>query len=210
VICTVLYILVVIVLTGMVRYDQLDENAAVAQAFGQRGMNWAKVIITPAALAGITSVILVSLLGSTRVMMSMSRDGLLPQAFSTIHPTFKTPWKGTILVGLLAAPMAGLLPLGALLELTNIGTLFAFAVVCGAVMVMRYANPDAPRPFRVPAIWLIGPLGIASCLLLMMSLPPENWYRLFGWMVIGLAIYFLYSRYHSILGNRTAASQPAA
>src|SRR5262249_5996523 len=144
-ICTVLYILVVIVLTGMVRYDQLDEKAAVAEAFGQRGMGWAKTLIVPAALAGITSVILVSLLGSTRVMMSMSRDGLLPPAFSNIHSSFRTPWKGTIVVGILAALMGGLLPLDALLELTNIGTLFAFAVVCGAVMVMRYTNPDAPR-----------------------------------------------------------------
>src|SRR5207249_3554077 len=123
-ICTVLYILVVIVLTGMVKYDQLDEKAAVAQAFEQRDMTWAKALITPAALAGLTSVILVSLLGSTRVLMAMSRDGLLPPFFSTIHSSFKTPWKGTIVVGLIAAPMAGLLPLDALLQLTNIGTLF--------------------------------------------------------------------------------------
>jgi basic amino acid/polyamine antiporter, APA family len=206
VICTVLYILVVIVLTGMVRYDQLDEKAAVAEAFGQRGMNWAKALITPAALAGITSVILVSLLGSTRVIMSMSRDGLLPPFFSSIHPTYKTPWKGTIVVGIVAALMGGLLPLDALLELTNIGTLFAFAVVCGAVMVMRRTNPDAPRPFRVPALWLVAPLGIALCLLLMLSLPPENWYRLVVWMAIGLAIYFLYGRFHSSLGRQTSGA----
>lgn len=208
-ICTILYIGVVIVLTGMVRYDQLDEKAAVAEAFGQRGMAWAKALITPAALAGITSVILVSLLGSTRVMMAMSRDGLLPPAFSNIHRSYKTPWKGTIVVGIVAALMGGLLPLDALLELTNIGTLFAFAVVCGAVMVMRYTNPDAPRPFRVPAVWLVGPLGIALCLLLMLSLPPENWYRLIGWMVIGLVIYFAYSRHRSVLRRRaTAATSP--
>jgi APA family basic amino acid/polyamine antiporter len=149
---------------------------------------------------------LVSLLGSTRVIMAMSRDGLLPPFFSNIHPSYKTPWKGTIVVGLCAALMGGLLPLDALLELTNIGTLFAFAVVCGAVMVMRRTNPDAPRPFRVPAVWLVGPLGIALCLLLMLSLPPENWYRLFVWMALGLAIYFLYGRSHSVLGRQSGGA----
>jgi APA family basic amino acid/polyamine antiporter len=208
-ICTVLYIGVVVVLTGMVRYDQLDENAAVAQAFAHPnvGMTWAKALITPAALAGITSVILVSLLGSTRVLMAMSRDGLLPPFFSTIHQSYKTPWKGTIVVGLVAALMGGLLPLDALLELTNIGTLFAFAVVCGAVMVMRVINPDAPRPFKVPLVWLVGPLGIALCLLLMLSLPAENWYRLAGWMALGLIIYFLYGRHHSVLQQQTPPAQ---
>ena len=209
VICTILYIGVVVVLTGMVRYDQLDEKAAVAQAFAQRDMNWAKALITPAALAGLTSVMLVSLLGSTRVLMAMSRDGLLPPFFSAIHPSFRTPWKGTIAVGVVAALMGGLLPLDALLELTNIGTLFAFAVVCGAVLVMRRTNPDTPRPFKVPVVWLVGPLGIASCLLLMLSLPAHNWYRLFVWMAIGLTIYFLYGRSHSFLGRRDAAGGPA-
>ena len=207
-ICTVLYIGVVIVLTGMVKYDQLDEKAAVAQAFEQRGMKWAKALITPAALAGLTSVILVSLLGSTRVMMAMARDGLLPPAFSAIHPTFKTPWKGTILVGIVAALMGGLLPLDALLELTNIGTLFAFAVVCGAVLVMRYTNPDTPRPFRVPCIHLVSVLGIALCLLLMLSLPWENWVRLFVWMAVGLVIYFLYGRTHSHIAQHLTPTPP--
>jgi APA family basic amino acid/polyamine antiporter len=204
--CTVLYVGVVVVLTGMVRYDQLDEKAAVAAAFGQRGMSWAEWLIIPAALAGITSVMLVSLLGSTRVLMAMSRDGLLPPFFSNIHRTYRTPWKGTMVVGLAAALMGGLLPLDALLELTNIGTLFAFAVVCGAVMVMRATNPDAPRPFRVPAVWLVAPLGIALCLLLMLSLPPENWYRLMGWMALGLAIYFLYGRRNSVLGRQAGGA----
>jgi basic amino acid/polyamine antiporter, APA family len=209
-ICTVLYIGVVIVLTGMVPYHQLDEKAAVSEAFAQVGMPWAKALIAPAALAGLTSVILVSLLGSTRVLMAMSRDGLLPPAFSAVHPRLKTPWKGTMLVGLCVALMAGLLPLDALLELTNIGTLFAFATVCGAVLAMRYINPTAHRPFRVPALWLVAPLGIASCLLLMLSLPSQNWYRLMGWMGLGLLIYFLYGRYHSILGNRPATTTPPA
>ena len=201
IICTVLYIGVVIVLTGMVRYNQLDEHAAVAEAFSQVGMNWAKAIITPAALAGLTSVILVSLLGSARVLMSMSRDGLLPPFFSTIHPSFKTPAKGTIVIGVVVALMGGLLPLDILLQLTNIGTLFAFAVVCGAVLVMRYTNPQHPRPFRVPFIHAVSILGILSCLLLMLSLPAHNWYRLVIWMAIGLTIYFLYGRWHSKIGR---------
>lgn len=209
-ICTLLYIGVVVVLTGMVPYDQLDEKAAVAEAFSQRGMTWAKAMITPAALAGITSVILVSLLGATRVLMAMSRDGLLPPAYSAVHPTFKTPWKGTILVGLCVALMAGLLPLDALLELTNIGTLFAFAVVCGAVLVMRITNPDAPRPFKVPLVWLIAPLGILSCLMLMLSLPAQNWYRLIGWMSLGLIIYLTYGRHHSVLARGSREVPPPA
>jgi len=200
-ICTVLYIAVVIVLTGMVKYDQLDTKAAVSQAFAQVGMKWAKAMISAAALAGLTSVLLVMLLGSARVLMAMSRDGLLPPFFSTVHPKFKTPWKGQAAVGLFAAVMAGLLPLDALLEMTNIGTLFAFAVVCGSVLVMRYSNPDAPRPFRCPGVPLVPSLGVAACLLLMLSLPSHNWYRLFGWMALGLAIYFAYGRNHSKLGN---------
>ncbi|HEY1186017.1 MAG TPA: amino acid permease [Gemmata sp.] len=201
VICTVLYVGVVIVLTGMVRYDQLDEKAAVAQAFSQVGVTWAKGLITPAALAGLTSVILVSLLGSSRVLMAMSRDGLLPRFFSEIHPVLGTPWKGTLVVGLGVALMAGLLPLDVLLELTSIGTLFAFAVVCGAVLVMRYTNPDAPRPFRVPLVPFVPGLGIVLCVLLMLSLPAHNWYRLIAWMALGLTIYFGYGRRHSLAGH---------
>ncbi len=202
VICTILYIGVVIVLTGMVKYDQIDEKAGVAEAFSQVGIPWAKALITPAALAGLTSVVLVSLLGSSRVLMAMSRDGLLPRLFSTIHPSLGTPWKGTIAVGVMVALMAGLLPLDALLELTNIGTLFAFAVVCGAVLVMRRTNPDTPRPFRVPLVPFIPILGILCCLLLMLSLPAQNWYRLIGWMALGLAIYCLYGRGHSVVGRQ--------
>jgi len=201
VICTVLYIAVVVVLTGMVKYDQLDTKAAVSQAFAQVGMGWAKGLISAAALAGLTSVLLVMLLGSARVLMAMSRDGLLPPFFSSIHPKFKTPWKGTAVVGLFVSLMAGLLPLDALLEMTNIGTLFAFAVVSGAVLVMRYTNPDAPRPFKVPFMPFTPIVGVLACLLLMLSLPAQNWYRLIGWMVLGLGIYFAYGRAHSVLGK---------
>jgi APA family basic amino acid/polyamine antiporter len=164
-------------------------------------MGWAKSLISAAALAGLTSVLLVMLLGSARVLMAVSRDGLLPPFFSAIHPSFRTPWKGTIVVGLGVAAMAGLLPLDALLEMTNIGTLFAFAVVCGAVLVMRYTNPTAPRPFRCPLVPVVPVLGILSCLLLMLSLPAANWARLFIWMALGLVIYFAYGRQNSLLGQ---------
>jgi APA family basic amino acid/polyamine antiporter len=209
-ICTVLYILVVIVLTGMVKYNQLDTKAAVSEAFAQVGLGWAKGLIAAAALAGLTSVLLVMLLGSARVLMAMSRDGLLPPFFSEIHSSFRTPWKGTIIVGIAVGIMAGLLPLDALLEMTNIGTLFAFAIVCGAVLVMRQTNPTAPRPFRCPLVPWVPLLGIGACLLLMLSLPAANWYRLFGWMALGLIIYFTYSRFHSVVGKQAATgAEPA-
>jgi APA family basic amino acid/polyamine antiporter len=203
-ICTVLYIAVVAVLTGMVPYTHLSEDAGVSEAFKSAGLPWAEFLIAAAGVAGITSVLLVMLLGSARILMAMSRDGLLPQMFADIHPAFKTPWKATLAVGAGVAVMAGLLPLGALLEMTNIGTLFAFAVVCGAVQVMRYTNPGAPRPFRVPLVPIVPVLGVLGCLLLMFSLPEHNWYRLFGWMALGLVIYFLYGRNHSVLNRRAA------
>jgi APA family basic amino acid/polyamine antiporter len=204
IICTILYIAVVIVLTGMVRYDQLDTKAAVSEAFAQVGMKWAKGLIAAAALAGLTSVLLVMLLGSARILMAISRDGLLPPAFSAVHPSFKTPWKGTMVIGVFVALMAGLLPLDALLEMTNIGTLFAFAVVCGAVLVLRRTNPDAPRPFKCPLVPVVPALGVLTCLLLMLSLPAANWARLFVWMGVGLIIYFSYGRSHSVLGRQAA------
>ena len=155
-------------------------------------------------------MLLVMLLGSARILMAIARDGLLPPAFAVIHPSYKTPWIGTIAVGLFVALMAGLLPLDALLQMTNIGTLFAFAVVCGAVLVLRRTNPDAPRPFRVPLLPVVSLLGIAGCLLLMFSLPAVNWYRLLAWMALGLVIYFAYSRHHSKLGRQYAAANPTA
>jgi len=204
IVCTLLYIGVVAVLTGMVPYDQIHEKAGVSEAFNQRGLGWAEALIGAAGVAGITSVLLVMLLGSARILMAISRDGLLPRQFADIHPSFRTPWKATIVVGLGVSAMAGLLPLDALLQMTNIGTLFAFAVVCGAVLVLRWTNPAAPRPFRVPFVPLVPILGIMGCLLLMFSLPAHNWYRLFGWMAIGLVVYFLYGRHNSLINRRAA------
>jgi APA family basic amino acid/polyamine antiporter len=202
VICTILYVAVVAVLTGMVPYYKIDPNAGVSSAFAERGLRWAEFIIAAAGVAGITSVLLVMMLSGPRVFLAMARDGLVPKTFfADIHPTFRTPWKSTIAIGLFVAVLAGLLPINALLELTNIGTLFAFVVVCAAVLVMRRINPGAIRPFRCPLVPIIPILGIVLCLMLMMSLPVGNWMRLFGWMAIGLVIYFFYSRHHSVLGH---------
>jgi APA family basic amino acid/polyamine antiporter len=206
VICTVLYIAVVAVLTGMVSYDRISVDAGVSDAFKQAGLPWAEFIIASAGVAGITSVLLVLMLSAPRVFLAMARDGMVPRAFfADVHPTFRTPWKSTILVGAFVATMAGFLPLDALLHLTNIGTLFAFVIVCAAVLIMRQTNPDAERPFRAPFYPVVPILGILSCLLLMFSLPVENWYRLILWLALGLLLYFVYGYHHSELRKRDAA-----
>jgi basic amino acid/polyamine antiporter, APA family len=200
IICTILYVLVVVVLTGMVKYTQIDTGAGVSAAFKTVGLNWAEFIIAAAGVAGITSVLLVMMLSAPRVFLAMARDGLVPpKFFADVHPRFRTPWKSTILVGTFVAVGAGLLPIDALLQMTNIGTLFAFTVVCIAVLIMRKTNPEAKRPFRCPMVPLIPILGIIMCLMLMFSLPWANWVRLIGWLLIGLVIYFLYSRKHSFM-----------
>lgn len=211
VICTVLYIGVVAVLTGMVPYEKLSVDAGVSDAFKQAGLPWAEFIIAAAGVAGITSVLLVMMLSAPRVFLAMARDGMVPPSFfGDIHPRFRTPWKSTILVGVFVATMTGFLPIDALLHMTNIGTLFAFVIVCAAVLVMRRTNPDAERPFRAPFYPVVPILGIASCLMLMFSLPVENWYRLFVWMAIGLVIYFLYGYKHSELASQQAVGLPAS
>jgi APA family basic amino acid/polyamine antiporter len=202
IICTLLYVAVVAVLTGMVRYDQINVDAGVSDAFKQIGLGWAEFIIAAAGVAGITSVLLVMMLSAPRVFLAMARDGLLPRGFfADVHPHFRTPWKSTILVGLFVASLTAFLPIKWLLHLTNIGTLFAFVIVCAAVLIMRRTNPDAVRPFRCPFVPVVPMLGIACCLLLMFSLPPGNWARLGGWLVLGLCIYYFYGRHHSILGK---------
>jgi APA family basic amino acid/polyamine antiporter len=204
-ICTVLYVLVVMVLTGMVRYNQIDTGAGVSVAFQSVGLGWAEVIIASAGVAGITSVLLVMMLSAPRVFLAMARDGLVPQSFfAAVHDRFRTPWKSTILIGLFVAVGAGLLPIDALLQMTNIGTLFAFAIVCMSVLIMRKKNPTAERPFRCPFVPVVPILGILMCLLLMFSLPAANWLRLLGWLAIGLVIYFAYSRHHSVMKSYLA------
>jgi APA family basic amino acid/polyamine antiporter len=202
IICTVLYIAVSAILTGMVRYDQIDINAPVADAFRQKGLPWAQRLIDIGAITGITSVLLVMMLSQPRVLLAMARDGLLPKGvFGAIHDKFRTPWKSTIITGIFVCVMAGFLPLRILAELTNIGTLLAFVIVCSSVLIMRYRHPEAERPFRAPFVPLVPILGILSCLILMFSLPPENWWRLIIWLLIGFVIYFSYGRRHSVLAK---------
>ena len=199
-ICTVLYVLVVVVLTGMQKYNQIDTGAGVSVAFKSVGLQWAEVIIAIAGVCGITSVLLVMMLSAPRVFLAMARDGLVPPSFfGAVHDKFRTPWKTTILIGAFVAIGAGLLPIDALLEMTNIGTLFAFTIVCIAVLIMRKTNPNAVRPFRCPMVPLVPILGIIMCLVLMFSLPWPNWLRLIVWLLIGLVIYFSYSRHHSFM-----------
>ncbi len=202
IICTILYVAVSAVLTGMVRYDKIDVDAPVSNAFQQVGLTWAQLLISLGALAGITSVLLVLMLSQPRVLLAMARDGMLPPSFfAAVHPRFRTPWKSTIVTGIFVGLMSALLPLRILAELVNIGTLLAFVIVCTAVLIMRRTNPHAERPFRAPLVPLVPLLGIASCLLLMFSLPPENWMRLFIWLILGFLIYFAYGRKHSIMAR---------
>jgi basic amino acid/polyamine antiporter, APA family len=203
VLCTFLYMGVVAVLTGMVPYGELDVNAPVADAFRQVGLRWAQFLIALAGLAGITSVLLVSMLSQARILLAIARDGLLPAGFfAAVHERFRTPWKSTLATGAFVAALAAFLPINVLLMLVNMGTLLAFVIVCAAVLVMRRTHPEAERPFRVPWVPFVPVLGILSCLLLMFSLPSENWLRLVVWLVIGLAIYFGYGRRHSALARR--------
>lgn len=212
VICTLLYIAMVAVLTGMVPYRELDVNAPVADAFRRAGLRWAQFIVAVAGIAGITSVLLVTMLGQARILLAIARDGLLPpRFFAAVHERFRTPWKATLATGAFVGALAAFLPIGVLLTLVNMGTLLAFVLVCGAVLVMRRTHPEAARPFRAPLVPAVPLLGIASCLLLMFSLPPENWLRLVVWLVIGLAIYFGYGRSHSHLARgRAGTTGPAA
>jgi APA family basic amino acid/polyamine antiporter len=200
--CTVLYIAVAAVLTGMVPYNKIDIDAPLAHAFSRVGLPWAHFLISLGALTGITSVLMVLMLSQPRIMLAMARDGLLPPGFfGSVHPRFRTPWKSTISTGIAVGLMGALLPLRMLAELVNIGTLLAFIIVCTAVLIMRYRHPEMKRPFRCPWVPLVPLLGIAFCLLLMFSLPAENWFRLIGWLLLGIVIYFGYGRYHSVLAR---------
>lgn len=202
VLCTLLYIAVSAVLTGMVPYDKIKIDAPVSDAFKQVGLPWAQFLISLGALAGITSVLLVLMLSQPRVMLAMARDGLVPESFfGAVHPRFKTPWKSTILTGVFVALLSGMLPLRILADLVNIGTLLAFLMVCVAVLIMRKTNPNAERPFRCPWVPIVPILGIAICMLLMFALPSENWMRLGIWLGIGILIYLFYGRHHSVMAK---------
>ncbi|MGA2244982.1 MAG: amino acid permease [Verrucomicrobiota bacterium] len=200
-ICTVLYILVSLVLTGVVNYTQLNVPAPIAVAISTLGpsLAWLEYFVKIGAIAGLSSVILVMLLGQPRIFYSMSKDGLLPPVFSAVHPRFRTPWLAQIITGVASMLIAGLFPIGLLGELVSIGTLLAFAIVCAGIFVLRFTDPDLHRPFRVPLFWLVAPLGVLSCGYLMINLPPDTWARLIVWLAIGVVIYFFYGHRHSKL-----------
>jgi APA family basic amino acid/polyamine antiporter len=197
VICTILYIIVSGLLTGMVPYHQLNVPDPVAVAIDVAGVKWGSLLVKTGAVFGLGTVMLVMLLGQSRVFYSMSRDGLLWKWAGAIHPKFRTPWLSNIIVGLCVAFLPATLPIGVLGNLVSIGTLFAFVIVCAGVWVLRVRRPDLERPFKTPMVPLVPILGILSCFYLMVSLPYETWIRLFFWLAIGLVIYFFYGMRHS-------------
>lgn len=202
VICTILYILVSLVLTGMVKYDQLDMKAPVAQAFSDVGLTWAVYLITIAAIGGLTSVMLVMMLGQTRIFLGMAKDGLLPKFFRDIHPTFRTPWKSTILVGGIVSIVAALTPIDKVSELCSSGTLLAFAMICAAVWILRVREPNLERPYRTPALPVVATLGILANLYLMYNLRFDTKVTFVVWGALGIIVYFLYSRRNSNLNKQ--------
>src|SRR5512133_988310 len=204
-ISTVLYILVAIVLTGIVSYTTLnvaDPVAVGVDAMG-KGMFWLRPIVKIAAIAGLSSVILVMLMGQPRIFYSMSKDGLLPPVFSKVHPRFKTPYVSTIITGTVAMIIAGILPISILGELVSIGTLLAFIIVCLSVMVLRKSKPNIERPFKTPWVPVVPILGALICFVQMAALPLDTWLRLIIWMAIGFAIYFFYGIKHSKIRQST-------
>jgi amino acid transporter len=207
-ICTLLYVGVSAVITGMVPYPDIDTHAAVASAFTDQpqdeGSSWfrsfAGILIALGALAGMTSVLLITFLSQARIFLAMARDGLMPQSiFGVVHEKFKTPYISTIVTGLLMALVAAFTPIADLEKMVNIGTLFAFVVVCAAVLILRIKRPEAPRPFRCPAVFVVAPLGIAINVLLMLFLPVMTWARLFVWLGVGMCIYFGYGYWNSVM-----------
>src|SRR6476620_8260177 len=203
VICTILYVLMALVMTGMAHYTTLDDPAPILIAVQAAGSSlaWLRYAVEIGSLAGLASVVLVLLMGQPRVFFSMSREGLLPPVFSKVHPKFKTPYITTILTGSVAAIVAGLFPIGLLGQLVSIGTLLAFVIVCAGVWVLRVRSPEIPRAFKTPLVPLVPILGILSCFGLMAALPKDTWIRLIIWLAIGLVIYFTYSQKHSLIGR---------
>ncbi len=211
VICTVLYILMALVMTGLASYKALNVPHPVFVAIDNAGpqLAWLGVLVNIGAVVGLASVVLVLLLGQSRVFYAMSRDGLIPPVYARIHPTFRTPWIGTIVTGVIAALLAGIVPLGILGELVSIGTLLAFVIVCAATMVLRVKAPEIRRPFRAPFVWIVAPLGMAMCLFMMAFLPMDTWLRLLVWTIIGLIIFGIYGTRHGKEPEWVLLKQPA-
>lgn len=207
-ICTALYVGVCIVLTGMVHYSDLSEGDAVADVFDQVGLEWAGILIGVAAIAGLTSVILVDLVAMPRIGFALARDGLLPEAFRRIHPTWGTPVLMTSLTVVAVALLAGFIPISVLAEMVSIGTLFAFVVVAIAVIVLRRTQPDMKRPFRTPWVPILPIVTVASCVGLMASLKVDTWLRFLVWLALGFVVYFAYGYRHSRL-NKSPEGDPA-
>ena len=201
IICTILYIVVALIMTGMVKYTELNNPAPIAVAINAAGssLQWLRPIVKIGSIAGLSSVILVMMMGQTRIFYSMANDGLLPSAFSAIHPRFRTPYITTIITGVVAMIVGGIFPIGILGELVSIGTMLAFVLVCAGVLVLRYTKPELHRPFRTPFVPAVPILGILFSLSQMASLPLDTWLRLIVWMAIGFGVYFTYSLSHSNL-----------
>lgn len=208
-ICTILYVVVAAVLTGIVPYTQIHVKAPVAEALNTAGIRWGGALVATGAVAGITSVLIVMLLGQIRVFYAMSRDGLLWPWLSAVHPRYGTPHHATLITGVTVAVLAGFVPIGVAAELTNIGTLFAFTLVCGAVLVLRRTRPDLKRPFRTPFVPLVPALGMGACLGLIWFLPVITWIGFLVWAAAGLMLYFGYGFRHSKAGKRALVTNKA-
>ena len=209
-ICTLLYLAVAGILTGMIPWQKIDVNAPIADALGQLGFRWGAAIVSVGAVAGITSVLVVLLMGQVRIFFAMSRDGLLGNWLAGVHPKFRTPHKATWITGIAVALLAGVVQLGEAADMTNIGTLFAFLIVSIGVVVLRHTKPDEYRPFRTPFMPWLPILAALACLGLMSFLPLVTWIRFIVWSVIGVIVYFVYSMRRSHLNRASGATTPVS